>query len=97
MICYRFKMFFKLSIAMGLGWTFEIIAWVIVESKATVPIQFTFIMLIIIECQGIVVFIVFGLKGSNRRMMKSKLSQLFATQHTVTERIELKSELTSLN
>ena len=64
---------------MGLSWTLEIIAWIIIEGKATIPNQFTFILLSANVCQGIVVFLVFGLKRTNRLIMKSKVSQFWLT------------------
>ena len=82
---------------MGLGWILEIIAWIIVKSKATIPNQFTFIMLIITECQGIVVFMVFGLKRSNRHFMKSKVNEFMTSHYTVANTTHEETELTTLN
>ena len=69
---------------MGLGWTLEIMAWIIVKLKATVPNELTFTILTITLCQGIVVFMVFGLKRSNRRILKTKVSTLLSGHYTVT-------------
>ena len=75
----RFNMFFKLFIALGLTWSLEIIAWIIITTKTDVPQWFAVVLSIANVLQGFVVFAIFGLKASARKNLKQRAQSMRMT------------------
>ena len=67
-------MLLKLFIAMGLTWLLEIIAFAVSQStdKGDVPEWVSILLIIPNVIQGIIIFLVFGIKPSNRDHIKKK-------------------------
>ena len=72
----RFNMFLKLFVALGLTWSLEIIAWIIISTDSDVPEWFTVVLNLANILQGIVVFMIFGLKATARRDMKKRVDSM---------------------
>ena len=70
----RFNMLLKLFIAMGLTWLLEIIAFAVSQStdKGDVPEWVSILLIIPNVVQGIIIFLVFGIKPSNREHIKKR-------------------------
>ena len=67
-------MLLKLFIAMGLTWLLEIIAFAVSQStdKGDVPEWVSILLIIPNVVQGIIIFLVFGIKPSNRDHIKKR-------------------------
>lgn len=68
-------MYLKLFSAMGLTWVFEVLAWFVAryDVDGSVPVEIQVFVNLFNVLQGIVIFVVFGLKGSTSSKVKQKV------------------------
>lgn len=66
--------YFKLFVAMGLTWVFEILAWILSEKSVQAPQPIIIILNMVNISQGIVMFVVFTLKDTTIQRLTDKFS-----------------------
>ena len=82
-------MFLKLFVALGLTWILEIISWMIISTKSNVPEWFTGVLNIANILQGFVVFVIFGLKATIRKIFKAKFIELTASSNVRNSEVDV--------
>ena len=67
----RMSMFLKLFVAFGLTWAFEVVAWLNSAEDVSVPLSLQIILNIANVLQGVIIFLVFGLKRTGSKPTRS--------------------------